>query len=56
MFIVGNSFFSETLSKLNIKTTGAISVIDISSKVLSMGATYKTGVVPLGVKMPANTP
>ena len=36
MFIVGNIFFSETLSKLNKKTIGANSVIDISSKILSM--------------------
>ena len=41
MFIVGNSFFSETLSKLNIKTTGANSVIDISSKLASYAARLK---------------
>ena len=36
MFIVGKSFFSETLSKLNIKTIGSLCVIHILSGILSL--------------------
>ena len=37
MFIVGKSFFSETLSKLNIKTVAPICFIHIPLKLLAVG-------------------
>ena len=37
MFIVGKSFFSETLSKFNIKTIAPLCVIHIPLKILAVG-------------------
>ena len=37
MFIVGKSFFSETLSKFNIKTIAPLCVIHIPLKMLAVG-------------------
>ena len=37
MFIVGKSFFSETLSKFNIKTIAPLCVIHIPQKMLAVG-------------------
>ena len=37
MFIVGSSFFSETLSKSNIKTIAPICLIHIPKKMLAVG-------------------
>ena len=37
MFIVGKSFFSETLSKFNIKTIAPLFVIHISKIMLAVG-------------------
>ena len=37
MFIVGKSFFSETLSKFNIKTIEPLCVIHIPEKMLAVG-------------------